>query len=1153
MRTISFLFLLLILPIQISAQVTQEWVRIYNSPGNLADLAGGVAVDDAGNIYVSGYSGLSNFNYNLIKYNPDGEIIWIRTYDYNSFNDMCYAIILDNEGNIYVTGESKSTSQNADIATIKYDSSGTQLWVQRYSGGSNFELANQLGVDDNNNIYVGGRSGDNNIIIKYNSSGAQQWTKPIDGDIRDMTVDQNGNVYLAGPKSENGFLIAKLWKYDTNGSLQWSKNPLGTLSTSMATGVEVDNEGNVFIVMSQAGNYVTVKYNSNGAEQWVQSYQSQIGSSFAYNIAVDENGNCFLAGIDYTNTSNNETNITTIKYSSDGNQLWVRTYNGPDNSWDDFKTIKTDNEGNVYVYGETFGDNTLSNLVLIKYSTDGNTLWVQTYSTPVNEYPITFTIDNNYNIYATGRTSTETTFADRILIKYSQDLPLKITKPLSGIKWMAGETDTIRWTGGKAGQFLEIQFSDDGGNSYIVIDELTPADSGFFVWNKPQSILSSKAKIKIKDLVNPIIVAESEKFRIKPYLLTRLNPDSTYYEYRKNRDQFNVVNDSTQMWPVDWYSQFNYQGIDSFTNSTYSQWQADSAFAWSNSFDHMDWVSWVNTFSINACYHSTFLGIYKADAVLKWDAKSRIWGGSCFGNATANALAFVDSQGFRTKYPEFPDYINPINVTTSNAVRKTFNELFTYQWGNPHLAQTLSNWLTRTPNETLNDIKQMLKEDNGESATLSFWNNNGSGGHNVLPYSLIQDTLQPHIYHLFVYDNSIPTSNNPITFNTLSNAGKGSWNTPDWFDPVSGLPWGGNFRIILKDKASNYLSPPSLPKVSEIFSPFVLDEEIVEIYNKRDVEIIIKNSQGETIGFQDGNVIQNLSGGVPLIRLDGSQTPPLGYSLPTNNYAVMLNDFAEDNVKAFFFTGNKSFIYERNGAIQTQTDRLFFDGGVSAVNPDAQTKTVKILNLINETTQEKLFVARSLGLAQNDSVKIENPDSNKVKLISYGTAKNYDLELNYVTENGLGRFVDSDVSLPANTSHTFVPVWTDLTNTELQVLVDIGNDGTIDDTLRLVNQVTGIGEDQGSLLTPNSYNLAQNYPNPFNPATKISWQSPVGSHQTLKIYDVLGNEVATLVNEFRNAGSYEIDFDASSLSSGIYFYRLQAGSFVETKKMILMK
>jgi subtilisin family serine protease len=88
---------------------------------------------------------------------------------------------------------------------------------------------------------------------------------------------------------------------------------------------------------------------------------------------------------------------------------------------------------------------------------------------------------------------------------------------------------------------------------------------------------------------------------------------------------------------------------------------------------------------------------------------------------------------------------------------------------------------------------------------------------------------------------------------------------------------------------------------------------------------------------------------------------------------------------------------------------------------------------------------------------------------------------------------------------------------------------------------------------PTEYELTQNYPNPFNPITKISWQSPIASYQTLKVYDVLGNEVVTLVDEFRDVGSYEVEFDASNISTGIYFYKLQSGSFVETKKMILLK
>lgn len=88
---------------------------------------------------------------------------------------------------------------------------------------------------------------------------------------------------------------------------------------------------------------------------------------------------------------------------------------------------------------------------------------------------------------------------------------------------------------------------------------------------------------------------------------------------------------------------------------------------------------------------------------------------------------------------------------------------------------------------------------------------------------------------------------------------------------------------------------------------------------------------------------------------------------------------------------------------------------------------------------------------------------------------------------------------------------------------------------------------------PNNFELAQNYPNPFNPSTIISWQSPVTGHQVLKIYDLIGNEVSTLVDDIKEAGYHSVEFNASGLASGVYFYKLQAGSFTETKKMLLLR
>ncbi len=102
--------------------------------------------------------------------------------------------------------------------------------------------------------------------------------------------------------------------------------------------------------------------------------------------------------------------------------------------------------------------------------------------------------------------------------------------------------------------------------------------------------------------------------------------------------------------------------------------------------------------------------------------------------------------------------------------------------------------------------------------------------------------------------------------------------------------------------------------------------------------------------------------------------------------------------------------------------------------------------------------------------------------------------------------------------------------------------------------------------SPTKFSLEQNYPNPFNPSTKIKYAIPtppsssplaMGRNEvgfvTLKVFDVLGKEVATLVNEEKSAGSYHVDFNASHLASGIYYYQLRAGDYSETKKMILMK
>jgi hypothetical protein len=112
-----------------------------------------------------------------------------------------------------------------------------------------------------------------------------------------------------------------------------------------------------------------------------------------------------------------------------------------------------------------------------------------------------------------------------------------------------------------------------------------------------------------------------------------------------------------------------------------------------------------------------------------------------------------------------------------------------------------------------------------------------------------------------------------------------------------------------------------------------------------------------------------------------------------------------------------------------------------------------------------------------------------------------------------------------------------------------------------ISSFAKLGSEEFTGVKPYEFILEQNYPNPFNPSTIIRYAIPsVTTGETkqsqlviIKVYDVLGNEIATLVNEEKSVGNYEVDFNATSLPSGLYFYQLQAGSFVETKKMILMK
>jgi hypothetical protein len=208
--------------------------------------------------------------------------------------------------------------------------------------------------------------------------------------------------------------------------------------------------------------------------------------------------------------------------------------------------------------------------------------------------------------------------------------------------------------------------------------------------------------------------------------------------------------------------------------------------------------------------------------------------------------------------------------------------------------------------------------------------------------------------------------------------------------------------------------------------------------------------------------------------------------------------------------------------------------------------------ILQDTIAEKVFVTNNVQISAADSIHIAEKDRNELVFKNYGDGMSYDLNVRYASASGGTNFLHMSIQMAQNSAHQIEPVWTDLGNEPVTIFIDLGNDGTIDDTIFVKNQATNM-EDEGSLLSPDSYNLAQNFPNPFNPTTSIRYSIPKRSNVTLKVYDILGNEVANLVNEEKDQGVYTVNFNAIGLSSGIYFYTLRAEGFIQTKKMLLLK
>ncbi|WP_162055707.1 SBBP repeat-containing protein [Pontibacter pamirensis] len=465
----------------------QEWIQYFDGIGSMIDEAIAVAVDAAGNSYVTGTSrGVSSRRISTIKYAASGEELWAVQHESSS---TARAIAFKN-GAVFVTG-----SSNGDYVTVRYDAAtGEEMWAMQYDGPANSaDEAVAIALDDTGGVYITGSSygsgtGPDYATVRYDvATGEEMWVMRYNGgnngfdEARAIATDNNGSVYVTGYTDDGsgaGPDYATI-RYDAaTGEQIWLKNYDGpSNSNDQATAIAVDEAGGIYVTGSSNGSgtgldYATIRYSPyTGDELWIMRYNGPDGNiDEATAIAVGNDGGVFVTGSSHSPTG---PDFATIRYDAiTGEEIWAMRYNGPANGFDIARAIVINPEEGVYVTGTSIS--ITSDIATVRYdAATGEQTWAAIYDGHENRQDEgrAIAIDSTGGVIVTGYSNGSETGNDFITLKYSlrqeQCPELEqgvITGTLNAAVNTTGSVYTLSGTGATTFAFWSITGSE--GNPY---------------------------------------------------------------------------------------------------------------------------------------------------------------------------------------------------------------------------------------------------------------------------------------------------------------------------------------------------------------------------------------------------------------------------------------------------------------------------------------------------------------------------------------------------------------------------------------------------------------------------------------------------------------------------------------------------------------
>ena len=423
-----------------------EWASFFNNSASANEYIADVTFDNLGNTYLTGYGTMTSGqddDFLTVKCNSSGTEEWSKVFNGpQSDDDIASAMFVDDAGNVYVTGISRWTADAFKIVTLKYSPSGSLLWIAVFDSlGQSDSRAEDIWVDSNGNVFVTGWISQSNngyydiATIKMSSSGEiLDWAyfgqvNNIQDSGTNILGDTNGNIFVGGDSWRNVSLGREvvIIKYNSDLDTNWVVHVNGSDNSfnEFTVSLELDDTGNIYALCRLQNDpgftdFAVVKINSGGDVVWRVEYDEAGGQDIPEAMTMDDNGNIYVTGRVRRSSGGGYNDFAIRKYNNDGLEQWTTYYDGPQNLDDDPIDLVLDQNGNVFVCGESNRDGSAFKFIVVKYTPTGIFDWEYVYDENVNGKALSVRPDNNGYVYSAGEAETPAGDVDLFAVKLSK-------------------------------------------------------------------------------------------------------------------------------------------------------------------------------------------------------------------------------------------------------------------------------------------------------------------------------------------------------------------------------------------------------------------------------------------------------------------------------------------------------------------------------------------------------------------------------------------------------------------------------------------------------------------------------------------------------------------------------------------------------------